>query len=1127
MHTPWNKNKSIVLLAILWMSAWALSSCSTRKNTLASRSYHNLVSRYNILFNGNQALEAGESQLQTELNDNYTQLLPIYKSQLPEAENMVMDHMSYAIEKSNKLIHKHSITAKPKRRRRKQSKRQQQLAQKNEYNNWVDDAYFLSGKAHYYLKDYLKAVSEFDYIVRQFPEQNKMYYQSLIWLLRCYTSLKMNKQAEEIMGEVKGSLQFPPSLNADFDLAEADYHLQQADYRQTQRCLESALLQLKDKSKRTRYHYILAQLYAQSNEKQLAASHYQKVSGSKTPYPMRFSAKLAALELSANESNQAETLAELNKLLQSEQNQSYTDQIYYALAKTALQVKNQAEAINYLKQSVAAHRSNDSQLILSCSTLSAIYYQREDFISSASYLDSLFTVLQPAHPNFESLSAQHKRLTKLSEELRTIQREDSLQQLASMSETQRNSLVSKWIAEQKEQDRKEQWLLNQALQPNASAPSWGKAKQSNSWYFYNPQTVEKGAQQFARNWGKRQLEDNWRRQHKNAKLFVEAEEMTEEARAENKQTTRVTDDTRAEYYLQDIPQSAEEWQASNEKIKEALFLAGQLFKYDFKNYKQAAQSYEQLLNRFPNSQHQLICYFELWDSYLAQHNQQKSDHYKTLILHEYPNSRYAQYLSNPNFLSEQEAHRTKLEKSYQEIANHYQKRDYSSAARKAKQLRLACQSPDSSLVQKLEFIICVGENRLKTKEVFGEKLRNFSQKYPNTELAVLAEDIRQLLADNKLNDYQAMLQSGYISEKITSVEEKATIGNFSKDPDAIYYFAISYESSPKIDLNRLRFDIASYNIDHYLKTDFDLEISPIGARQSILLVKTFFHEDQAAIYLRSIRNNQAVFNQLKDTPYRCFIISNSNLRRLLHLGQVNDYLSFYRQHYSQAMTEHIGKEPSELISPEELAEQVLEDKNKTTETGRFVLLDAELDAIGTQPTKEPVETIIEKPVEIEKPVAIEEPVEPIIEEPVTTVVEEPVAEEPVAKPVLSFQKEAQATHLFVIAIEDTKMDLASMVQQFKAFNKASFASLQLQVNTQQADDYQLLLISSTTNAEEGMSYFRQTVRNRNLFSEIDQKNYRNFLISPTNLQIITQGKLPLDAYVEFFKAYYLSDEYKQ
>ena len=55
------KNFLIVFLSVVLLFG---TGCSTRKNTFTNRVYHTVTSKYNVNFNGKEALVKGESDLQ-------------------------------------------------------------------------------------------------------------------------------------------------------------------------------------------------------------------------------------------------------------------------------------------------------------------------------------------------------------------------------------------------------------------------------------------------------------------------------------------------------------------------------------------------------------------------------------------------------------------------------------------------------------------------------------------------------------------------------------------------------------------------------------------------------------------------------------------------------------------------------------------------------------------------------------------------------------------------------------------------------------------------------------------------------------------------------------------------------
>ena len=48
---------------------------------------------------------------------------------------------------------------------------------------------------------------------------------------------------------------------------------------------------------------------------------------------------------------------------------------------------------------------------------------------------------------------------------------------------------------------------------------FGNNTSGGKWYFYNPATLSFGLSEFTKKWGKRKLEDDWRRKNKNLQGF--------------------------------------------------------------------------------------------------------------------------------------------------------------------------------------------------------------------------------------------------------------------------------------------------------------------------------------------------------------------------------------------------------------------------------------------------------------------------------------------------------------------------------------------------------------------------------------------------------------------------------
>ncbi|HEY3369736.1 MAG TPA: hypothetical protein VGK10_02745, partial [Prolixibacteraceae bacterium] len=205
-----------------------LAGCSTEKNTAVSRAYNNLTSHYNVYFNGKESLRAGVDKINSSVEDDYSKVLPLFKSSNPTTATAASSDMDNAVVKGSKLIQSHSITKKPKRKKNK-SKSYIKFVSQDEFNNWVDDAYVLMGKAYFYQHNFMSAIENFNYVVRKF-ENDPSRYTANIWLIRCYTELERYVEAYELIQVLQADQKFPKRLEGELATVTSDYYARQLAY---------------------------------------------------------------------------------------------------------------------------------------------------------------------------------------------------------------------------------------------------------------------------------------------------------------------------------------------------------------------------------------------------------------------------------------------------------------------------------------------------------------------------------------------------------------------------------------------------------------------------------------------------------------------------------------------------------------------------------------------------------------------------------------------------------------------------------------------------------------------------------------------------------------------------------
>ena len=455
-------------------------------------------------------------------------------------------------------------------------------------------------------------------------------------------------------------------------------------------------------------------------------------------------------------------------------------------------------------------------------------------------------------------------------------------------------------------------------------------------------------------------------------------------------------------------------------------------------------------------------------TYMRSWDRQKADYYRNLIITQFPDSKYAQFLLNPNFFIELEARTDSLNNLYQTTFRKYKSglyRDVISNSNSMKNL-----DPDSILLSKIDFMLTVANGTQTDMHNFESLLKGYITNYPSSEPTPLADEILTLIQDSTLADYQKLVDLGYISEEIqneellpqNSSENDEFGGKFSYEEDLLHYFVIAYPREQTIDLNRLKFDIANYNIDHYTKIDFDIETENLNDEISLLLVRALKNKENSLIYHRAIIRRAQVFKTLIDADYVNFVASSTNYRQLLADQSLADYLKFFVRNYSRYIKSDFSEEELE-VSPEELMARAQQEEEALQERGEFIVVNTGPESI--------------------------------------------------------FNTDVDTTQNFVLAIKDKRMSTRQLLNGFSQFNRDEFRIWGLALQLKSMDEYQLMVVNGIPSLNESMSYFRKVVVNRDLFEPLGQATYRNFLITNENLQVL-MNENNVDEYLDFFRGNY-------
>lgn len=863
-----------------------LADCSVEKNTATTRFYHSLTAHYNIYFNGNESFKAGVAKVNQNHRDDYAEILNVFEYSDQTGAGAGASDMERAIQKASKLISLKSITARPELdTKRDISDKDKALLEQKEYNEWVDDSYFLIGKARFYKHEFTEAESLFKYCIAE-ANDPLVKTEAAIWLARTYNETKNYSESLRTLGELQISESPGKDLSSLYYTTMADLFVKQKRFQEAIDPLSKAVGMVSGKRSRYRLTYLLAQLYEQTGDGVNASLNYRKVIKMNPPYEVEFNTRInIAGVFDINNGNPEEIKNEIAKMLRDPKNKEFEDQIYYALGNLAMKEGNETEAISFYRKSASAMSKNPNQKGRSYLALANHFFSKPDYIRAGMFLDSAVYFLDQKSPDYESIRTKSRNLNTLVSQLVIIEKEDSLQRIAMMPEQQRNATISSIISkitaaesEGKSSDYNDRYNIGQYYENERRFQ--GNIEQEGKWYFYNQSALTFGRTEFRRRWGDRKLEDNWRRSNKTRSNTAQFSTATAESNGANADSAvKKIDNKSPEYYLRNLPLTDSLMNVSNDRVATALLNAGKAFSDNIHDTVSATGMFEKLLSRYPSSPLLPEALYTLYR--INSHSgSAKAEAYRQRLIEKYPKSEFALILSDPGYygkkLSEMKAAESMYEKAYGDYSagNYNRAQETISMALK--------QFPASSLAPKFMLLQAYATAKTSDERNFKSQLRSITDTWPGTQESAKANELISWL-DNKLPELK--------------VEEDKQIATelYVTDTLQMKKFALVIPD-PAFNINQATFDVISYNIDNYTNKNYRTEGNLHENKFIIITVSGFSSLSQALDYYRKFNKVNPVRN-VSGARIMTFVISDANQKKLLQDKNPERYDLFFKQNF--------------------------------------------------------------------------------------------------------------------------------------------------------------------------------------------------------------------------------------
>ncbi len=678
-----------------------------------------------MLYNGNVAFKKGKENLIATFQDDYWQMLPVEQLEISDEITVTTTNRNpnfkIAEEKAVKAIQKHSMEIDGKQR-----------------NKQIDEAYLLLGKSRYFDQRFIPALEAFNYILFKYHESDNVN-EARVW--RAKTNIRLEneevaiKNLQRLFKKEKLSTQIAADAHA--TLGQAYINIKELDSAVVN--LKKATAKTKNNEQKGRYSYIVGQLYNRLGDTANANNAFDAILklNRKTPRMYLVNAYLGkANNFNLKTGNKAVLLEMLTELEENRENRPYLDKIYYQLANYHLQNDSVALAKTYFNKSLRTNTRDTKLKARNYETLATVAFNEKAYAAAGAYYDSTLTNLTVNTKKHTQIKRKRDNLTEVIQFEERIAKNDSILQLVKLSETERIAFFESVIKKLKEEEAaaKEKEEATQQRGVVASPFNTSKASNNTTFYFYNMLTVAYGKNKFRKIWGDRKLEDNWRLENKT--LIINT---TKEVEAINA-SAKVNEKYEVNYYVKQIPTDKNQIDSIAKDRNNAYYQLGLIYKEKLREYPLAIAKLETLLANNPEEALQLPAKYHLYKMYVDE-DPEKVSVLKNDILSNYPTSRYAQILENPELVLADNGNNP--ETIYTNLYKKLEAQEFETVINDADSY--ITQFNGEAIAAKFDMLKAMAIGRLKGFKAYKKALTDISVTYPNESIAKNAQNRLQAL----------------------------------------------------------------------------------------------------------------------------------------------------------------------------------------------------------------------------------------------------------------------------------------------------------------------------------------------------------------------------------------------
>jgi len=681
-----------------------------------------MTTKYNYLYNGNNLLNQGKAEINENVFDNYWEILPIEKTQITEDKiNLKLkkeQSASLFVQSEKKAvlaIQKHAMN----------------IAGK-EKNPQMDEAYFLLGESRYYDQRFIPSLEAFNYILFKYPT-SELVNKAKIWREKINAKQNYNQLAIENLKEIesRGRLSNEEIVELNAVLAQAYLNSKKIDSAVIR--LETASEKTQDLNSKSRYLFILGQLYKNLDKLDSSTMVYNRVIKLHRKIPREYYV-YSFVEKSKNFLDKSLAMSELIELETDIENSGYLNIIFHQIANLYLEINNDSLAIKYYNKSLRNPAKDNLVNLKNYNTLGDYFFDKNEYLISAAYYDSTLAQINNNKKLFRKITKRRESLDEVIYYELSVKTNDSIIRLVKMSEEERVAYFKDYIEEQKKKLNKEKEIVNSKNENSfVSAKNNNISNENALFYFYNPTVLAYGKNEFKKLWGDKQLTDNWR----NGKTTTAIKPLMSIGK-ENSKTNKTQN---LEGYLKSIPSSSSSIDSIYKQLDYSYFQLASIYSAKFLEYGLSNNKIRNIDFNRNKLEFVLSAKYLNYKNCLILGQLDEADSIKSDIILNFPGSKYAEILNNPEAYASSDI--DNISELYGALFQDFKNQDYVKVIIGLEKLISAFET--HPLAPKMQLLKASAIARIEGFENYKKALEFIAKNYPNSiegeEAEILLEEV--------------------------------------------------------------------------------------------------------------------------------------------------------------------------------------------------------------------------------------------------------------------------------------------------------------------------------------------------------------------------------------------------